>query len=591
MKPQVFFPFLLAAAGLTALMLLFMNSAAPVVGWPAGAGYPAEAESASPEAVAASAAITATAPVSLPWQTVAAGIDYVQLNLQNPVNNVYIARMDRSVLSVTLDTSIASGYLYSGKESVSQMAARYNQAINYWGQAPLTPTWGSRNDVIVAINGSYYDIPSGNPWSGMVQSGWYAKRFDDLGGSSGFAWKLDRSAFIGECVDHPGDSDDQPDWKQLITYTDGFSQTFQGINITRTNHTLIVFTPQYDATTRTGDTNIGTEVLVQLSRPLLIVPTPRAVTGTITAIYTNTGSTPIPFDSVVLSAGKAIDDPMWAHLQVGQVISISQEIKSYRFNCSSPMSLDWGKTYASLSGAFYFLRKGIIRPYDDDLGATVRAPRTAIVLDDNYIYFVVVDGRDNWHSQGMTIEELGYFVRDTLATTETLTVTYGISQDGGGSSTMVVDGQVMNNTYCNNAYCYYRFIPLVGRGSGAAALAESDEPLTQTQTIHSDQVDAVSAERYVANGMMMVIVEPMQASATFTPTQVVVTLAAVDLRLGPGTNYAQLADILKNTSGVIVTHALNGVLAKGSYWWKVDFNGMQGWVLESALALVLDGWR
>ena len=36
----------------------------------------------------------------------------------------------------------------------------------------------------------------------MVQSGWYAKRFDDLGGGSGFAWKLDRSAFIGECVDH-----------------------------------------------------------------------------------------------------------------------------------------------------------------------------------------------------------------------------------------------------------------------------------------------------------------------------------------------------------------------------------------------------
>ena len=64
--------------------------------------------------------------------------------------------MDRDALSVTLDTGIGSGYLASGLESVSQMAARYDQAINYWGQAPLTPTWGSRNDVVVAINGSYY---------------------------------------------------------------------------------------------------------------------------------------------------------------------------------------------------------------------------------------------------------------------------------------------------------------------------------------------------------------------------------------------------------------------------------------------------
>jgi len=215
--------------------------------------------------------------------------------------------------------------------------------------------------VIVAINGSYYDIPSGNPWSGMVHSGWYAKRFDDLGGSSGFAWKLDRSAFIGECVDHPGTEDTDPNWKQLITYTDGYSQTFQGINITRTNWTRVLFTPQYDATTRTEPPYIGTEVVIQLSRPLLIIPKPRGITGTITAIYTTTGSTPIPFDSVVLSVGKAIDNEMWPHVHVGEVITISQEIKSYRFNCSSPMSLDWGKTYASLSGAFYFIRKGEIR--------------------------------------------------------------------------------------------------------------------------------------------------------------------------------------------------------------------------------------
>jgi len=588
MKPQVLIPFLLAAVGLTALMLLFMSSAGLVAGLPATTETPAGDVETPAEAIDVITALTSTPGVSLPWQTVVPGIDYVYLTLTNPANYVYVARMDRDVLSVTLETSIASGYLYSGKESVSQMASRYDQAINYWGQAPLTPTWGSRNNVVVAINGSYYDVPSGNPWSGMVHSGWYAKRFDDLGGSSGFAWKLDRSAFIGECVDHPGDSDLDPDWKQLITYTDGYSQTFQGINITRTNHTRVLFTPQYDATTRTGDTNIGTEVVIQLSRPLLIVPSPRAVTGTITAIYTETGSTPIPFDSVVLSAGKAIDDPMWAHLHVGEVISISQEIKSYRFNCSSPMNLDWGKTYASLSGAFYFIRKGVIRPYADDPGATERLPRTAIVYDNDYVYFIVVDGR-SWISRGMSMEELGTFVSTTLATSATLTSTYGISQDGGGSSTMVINGEVQNRTVCNNADCrHYTFLPLLGRITDTVTATQVTESLIPAPTINSNEVDAVTAERYVANGIMMVVVEPMLASTKFTPTQLVEASVRIDLRLGPGSNYAAPWDIARYSDGVILPHPLNGVYAKGAFWWMVDFSSAQGWVKQGDLTPLLD---
>ena len=70
------------------------------------------------------------------------------------------------------------------------------------------------------------------------------------------------------------------------------------------------------------------------------------------------------------------------------------------------MGLDWGKTYASLSGGFLFPRKGVIRHfYHDDPGATERLPRTAIVFNNDYIYFIVVDGR-SWQSQGMTIDEL-----------------------------------------------------------------------------------------------------------------------------------------------------------------------------------------
>ncbi|WP_347754120.1 phosphodiester glycosidase family protein [Agrococcus sp. ProA11] len=64
-------------------------------------------------------------------------------------------------------------------------------------------------------------------------------------------------------------------------------------------------------------------------------------------------------------------------------------------------------------------------------------PRTAVaILDDGSIAFVVVDGRSD-ASAGMTLTELA----DTLQSLGAITA-YNL--DGGGSSTMVVDGEVVN---------------------------------------------------------------------------------------------------------------------------------------------------
>ena len=105
------------------------------------------------------------------WETIAEGIEYREYRLHGP-NRVFVARMDRSNPNVILESSIAQGTLAQGKETVSGMANRYDQAINAWtldGNAlsqPIIPigaivgfqeqferTWGARNNVIVAING------------------------------------------------------------------------------------------------------------------------------------------------------------------------------------------------------------------------------------------------------------------------------------------------------------------------------------------------------------------------------------------------------------------------------------------------------
>ena len=65
-------------------------------------------------------------------------------------------------------------------------------------------------------------------------------------------------------------------------------------------------------------------------------------------------------------------------------------------------------------------------------------PRTAIgVVDDNHLVLVVVDGRSSGYSAGATMTELATLMKGLGAVTA-----YNI--DGGGSSTMFFDGEVVN---------------------------------------------------------------------------------------------------------------------------------------------------
>ncbi|WP_433042824.1 phosphodiester glycosidase family protein [Dactylosporangium sp. CS-033363] len=66
-------------------------------------------------------------------------------------------------------------------------------------------------------------------------------------------------------------------------------------------------------------------------------------------------------------------------------------------------------------------------------------PRTAVgVVDANHLIFVVVDGRSPGYSAGVTMTGLAQLMQQLGAKTA-----YNI--DGGGSSTMVFDGEVVNN--------------------------------------------------------------------------------------------------------------------------------------------------
>lgn len=496
----------------------------------------------------------------IPWEQVAEGIEFHEFVLTNPPNHVFVARMARDNSNVTIESGIAQGRLTGGVETVSAQAARYDQSLNNWND-----TWGNRSNVIVAINGFYFGPEledDGVPWSGQVQSGWYAKHFYEYQTVAGFVWKYDRTAFIGECITNPED-------KQYIDYETGVLQKFNGINVPREKDQIVIYTPQFDKSTHTKDN--GVEVVVEMDSPTTLALARQVPFGTVREIRIGKGNTPIPFDAIVISAQGFAADPLLNNVEIGDRIGIAQKIKHYLGNCATPNTNDWERTYTAIGGQFYFLQKGIITHYSSG-EANVRDPRTAVAYNNDYVFFIVVDGRNEGISEGMSIEELAAFVRNTLG------AKYGVALDGGGSSTMVINGRVVNHPSDNN-YCYHIYLPLVLGGSNQKS---GNVPASQSSQSSADDFTNACRQRPVANSLMMVVVESPQYSTTLLPGFFVKTTTNTNLRLGPGSNYAIFAQIPQNSLGRVKLHAngLDGILAKGTYWWLVDFDGKQGWVNE-----------
>lgn len=456
------------------------------------------------------------------WSQVTEGIEYRQFTLAGP-KQAFVARMDRSQPNLVVDSMVAQGELDQGTETVSDMAARYDGQV-----VPWNGSWQQIGHVAVAINGIFYDPETGTPETGMIQSGWYIKRFDDLGGGSGFAWTSDREAFMGGCVSHEED-------RQRVLFLDsGAYLWIQALNTKRPSAGIGIFTPQYGPQTPPQDT--GVELLVEMAEPAGIVPIPRGALGIIRDIRPESGSTPIPFGYVVLSARGSSAKVILANARVGGQVSISQELDHMLRDCRRSNSWDWSGTFASIGGSFYFLNDGDIDEYADNAGAVIRNPRTMVCFNDDYLYFVVVDGRQSGWSVGMTADEMGRFCRDRLDSD------WGINQDGGGSSAMWVNGQLVNRP--SDGY-----------------------------------------ERPVANGLMMVALEPADLSDELSNNQPVQTTEQAEVRLGPGDVYASIGTVPAGTKGMVAPdlHRLNGVSVRGSYWWNVMFDDVQGWVREQSL--------
>ncbi len=198
-----------------------------------------------------------------------------------------------------------------------------------------------------------------------------------------------------------------------------------GVDTTRARGKLMLYTPRYHPHTDTAGN--GVEWVLDGS-PLAV-----------TAVHRDAGSTPIPANGFVLSfGGLELPEELQA-LQVGTSVEIATHWTTV--NGLEPERLDSADHVVNGAGLLRVRGRRIESWEAERLSSptfvTSRHPRTLIGVDRRGdIWLAVVDGRQA-SSVGMSFADL-----QRLA--DRLQLTDALNLDGGGSSTMVVQGQVIN---------------------------------------------------------------------------------------------------------------------------------------------------
>jgi exopolysaccharide biosynthesis protein len=197
-----------------------------------------------------------------------------------------------------------------------------------------------------------------------------------------------------------------------------------GINRTRGPSEIVLFTPDFHRTTLTPPG--GAEIVISYSR--------------IAAIREGLGSSLIPSGGMVLSIGAERAAQILPRLRVGDTVYVQTRIVPLLSDTED----DWNKARHIVGGGPLLLwnRTRLEEPEVESISrvfSLARHPRSAAgVRADGTLLFVTVDGRRPEESVGMSLPELTDLMLELGAVS-------AINLDGGGSTTMVIDGKVVNH--------------------------------------------------------------------------------------------------------------------------------------------------
>ncbi len=318
--------------------------------------------------------------------------------------HIQILEVDLSDTLNTLET-VKADNLVAGYETTSSMAARSTQA---------------GHTVIGAINGDFYA-------TGGVTIGAQVSKGTLLRGPyprSVFGLTQDKSPLT-----------DIMTFSGLLTKDDTSSIAISGVNQVRNENMLIIY--NHYMGNRTGTNIWGAEVTVQyLEAPEMVNLPLRAVVVSKDSIHAaGHGNSPIPLTGgAVLSGHGLARDFINESIFVGDTITIELNLAPG----SEPIK-------EMVGGTPRLIRNGVrsVEYEEESVGYSFthdRHPRTAVgfTQDSSKVFLMTVDGRQPGFSVGMSLFELADYMLD-----------WGIYQavnlDGGGSTTMVVRGDIANS--------------------------------------------------------------------------------------------------------------------------------------------------
>jgi hypothetical protein len=201
-----------------------------------------------------------------------------------------------------------------------------------------------------------------------------------------------------------------------------------GFNRARNTDELVFFNHYFGSST--GTNNFGSEARLKPLKKFAVNDTIRAV---VIEQRLHVGNALLDNSTCILSGHGAAESWLLKNLAVGDTIKLVWRIPE------TPWRL-----VEAIGGLPRIIRDGKISVESRLEGGSesftnTRHPRSAIGFnaDTSRFFFVTVDGRQPGYSEGMTLFELAEFMRE-------LGCSQALNLDGGGSTTMVVRGNVVN---------------------------------------------------------------------------------------------------------------------------------------------------
>lgn len=221
-------------------------------------------------------------------------------------------------------------------------------------------------------------------------------------------------------------------WSGKIVPTDLQPLQLDGVNVARPGGKIVLYTPAYGPTTRTPTP--GVDVVMRVVEPAGEFRLGQTALVEMLALNEGTQNGPIPADGAILSGEGAGADALrslWGRVVSGRA---SRQALLRLAVESGPDILE------SVGGSPILVKDGK-RWFNDpgDNFTNGRHPRTMVGwTPGGDTLLVTVDGRQPETSVGMTLFEATDFLIG-------LGATEGINLDGGGSTTFVRDGRVVNS--------------------------------------------------------------------------------------------------------------------------------------------------